>query len=256
LGFSGVVALADASGMPFCSGSLIAPAEVLTAAHCFFPPAPELAAIFIGSVPPQAGALVAVEHVWLDPAYEPATRFHDLALLTLAQEVGAETLPVLAEPLPPSALGSDVRVVGFGRATLKVELVKRTGIARIAELTPSSLRLEPAPAAPCSGDSGSPVLLETAEGPFVVGVVSHGDWLCASFAAAALVDRENAPFLLPAAQVGCSAAPRAVHTSASLTFLLLGVLALGRAGVFSGREPQGLSSGSQPRRQRVRREPG
>ena len=131
-GFGAVVALMDEGGTPFCTASVISSFELLTAAHCLLPPSPRLSAIYLGSVPPLHGALAEVAQVWVDPAYDRETRFHDLALVTSKQDLGVTPLPVRRSPLPASAVGGEVRVVGFGRDSSSAELQKRTGIARVS----------------------------------------------------------------------------------------------------------------------------
>lgn len=175
-----VVALVDpSSGKSFCSGTLVAPGVVLTAAHCVPPNVtteemrePEDVLVFFGPEVGGPGEHVHVTEGWVHEAYTHEVGVDDVALLRL-EELG----PVA--PIPPStsppAPGDEVTVAGFGYTTTEGHDAgtRRMGTASVHWVGADDLMLLPAPSNTCYGDSGGPTLVETASGLRVAGVHSQ-----------------------------------------------------------------------------------
>jgi len=172
-----VVALV-ADQTPYCTGTVVAPRVVLTAAHCVAEGRP--ATVTIESRP------IAVTSTRVHAAFEASALSHDVAAVFL--EADAPTVHASFADAP--APGALVRSVGFGlAATDDSTLIKRTGFQRIARTDETSLRLEPAPALPCIGDSGGAVLDESDR---LIAIVSSGDPGCTSYASGTLVSAHRA----------------------------------------------------------------
>jgi hypothetical protein len=111
------------AGTRFCTGTLVAPDAVLTAAHCLFHPQtgarvpPEEIRFVAGLNVRTKAAVRRVLRTVPDPAFHfgragPEEVQADLALLVLAAPIGAAA----AEPLAPGALGTEpVAIVSYGR---------------------------------------------------------------------------------------------------------------------------------------------
>jgi hypothetical protein len=159
----------SACGAPptiFCSGTLIAPRALLTAAHCLDVAPTGAMVIYFGTDARQPGethaVIAGVRHPTLDVA-------------VLALDAPATAPPLALDPGPSPAPGDSVRLVGFGVDENGQLGQKRQGTAQLTAVTTSQLQVSPAPALACGGDSGGPLLYAEQ----IAGVTSFGDAACA-----------------------------------------------------------------------------
>ncbi|WP_244224807.1 S1 family peptidase [Corallococcus sicarius] len=195
-----------------CSGALIAPDVVLTAAHClsvFGAEGPY--EVFLGPTllpePAAGGRFVRVTRAVAHPAHVPATHAYDAALLRLATPVNG--LPPFRLPEAtgtPVAVGSSVRAVGYGdtKDAARPPGQRRQGQLQVTGVAPASFQAGPAPGMSCVGDSGGPVL-GTPEGDpgteVLWGLTVSGDVACRSEAVQVRVDALE-DFLRPFLEAG------------------------------------------------------
>jgi MYXO-CTERM domain-containing protein len=165
LGDPAVVDVTIAGGQ--CSGIVVAPRVVVTAAHCALPGV-SLAApgtVDFGARAPSAQTAAIVD-IWIDRGYADDVD-HDLAALRLDRDAPA-TLPIdLA-----IGIGDAVRLVGYGSSGVADSRgVRRMVSAVVTDVTERHLVVGDAGHTTCIGDSGG-AAIDSAGG--VVGIVSAG----------------------------------------------------------------------------------
>lgn len=169
----------------FCSGSLIAPALVLTVAHCVQPGADYKIVHYGADRKPQ---LQDVKSVAIHPGFSMREMLAhrataDVALLRLQIPAQGKISSALGSPRLPIEVGAKFTIAGIG-VTVRGD-GKSGGIIRSAMLVatgkPGSLQIrlvDPATQGThdglgaCTGDSGGPVVEDQQGVPTIVGVIS------------------------------------------------------------------------------------
>jgi len=192
-----VVALMWGSGPSnFCSGTLIAPEVVLTAAHCVDTISPTLLEVFFGNHVDDPGERREVVEVMPHPLYEEDLIRYDLGLVRLASPAPADATPIPYLPVNLALTTADegelVDFVGFGRTedmTSGLKLIATGAMTRIcdgpaqctwnnAPVAPAAFAYSMVDGGPCKGDSGGPAFVVRGNQEYVAGVTSYGDEDC------------------------------------------------------------------------------
>ncbi|GGP48197.1 S1 family peptidase [Saccharothrix coeruleofusca] len=180
-----VVYLADPSGYQFCGGTIVAPRKVLTAGHCAAGLTARATRVVAGREDKQSrrGVVVAVTDIWVHPRYITADRGDDLAVLTLAEALPYQPLPLADRDYPA---GTRATILGWGRTGeqgapsryllgASVPLVSDENCAKAYpqydERSMVCAGYERGGVDTCQGDSGGPLVV----GGALVGVTSWGE---------------------------------------------------------------------------------
>lgn len=167
-----------------CTGTIVAPNVVVTAAHCAVGNC--AARIFIGTdvKKPSKGQVVRVAHSYVHPKYRGEGTPYDLSVLVLDEKVNVAPRRIASRAAVTRA--ESVRVVGFG--TTDTAARHGYGIRRVVDVpiaTPKKAygalpSIEFVAAAPfndndtCEGDSGGPAYVADTGGWSVGGATSRG----------------------------------------------------------------------------------
>ena len=184
-----------------CSGSLIAPQVLLTAAECIAGDSDASHYTVLGGATAFAAPdwSVGVSSVVVNPAYDFMTFSNDVGVLLLASAPPVSPFPWLAtDPGGAYFPGIHFTAVGYGVSNAQSE--SGDGVRRMVGLTisiadASTFRIDATGGkSPCIGDQGGPALEVVNQVETVIGTFAYGDQACAQFAVYERTDA-NATFI-------------------------------------------------------------
>ncbi len=170
------VALSASRGEVFCSGVVLTPKVVLTAAHCIWHNGvvKKPFAVVSGKDVRFGGTYARVQTAVVHPDYDGFFGGPDIAVLGLAEAIASSSvsLELSRTEIRP---GDDIAFVGFGETGDNPLGLRHAGTATVTRTDGLFFSYEPAT---CFGDSGGPIIVASPSGPQVAGIVSSASLLC------------------------------------------------------------------------------
>jgi secreted trypsin-like serine protease len=170
-----------------CSGAVIAPDLVLTAAHCVIDPAAyRVVAVDRAFKRQRMGIAAVVMHPTFVGGTTPRTQPGiDLAILRLERPLGPDFLPLDPNLTGAVDVGDEATIAGFGvlneRRRQSAHTLRHVNLVSLGPLETANRVLiladrkrlaETGGAGACRGDSGGPVIAASADGYLLYGIVS------------------------------------------------------------------------------------
>src|SRR5215813_8187623 len=195
-----------------CTGSVVAPTVVLTAAHCVAASETGLGVRFSvltgANLSRGDGEQLAVREVHANPRWSPHNleAGHDEGVVILSQPTRLRPLSLNRHPLANSTLGQLARIVGYGLADSSTQTgdgIKRQVLTRLQSMSTALIGVGTRRRGTCNGDSGGPAFMEMGGTETIVGTTSFGNSDCTDGGYDARVDTDLA-FLDPYLASSCT----------------------------------------------------
>src|SRR5262245_30242601 len=169
----------DATGQQAgsCSGTVIAPRAILTAAHCLQPPAAGVL-VFLGTGPQQTASSFAAHPSWREA--NPAQ--FDVGVILMPADIGRTPKPLLLSR--DARTGETAVMSGWGKdSNAGTTSILRAGVATITAVTGLTLQTTSTTTASaiCQGDSGGPIFVQESGAWAVAGVIWADTTLAGAF---------------------------------------------------------------------------
>ena len=168
----------DSAGLQVgsCSGTVVAPRGILTAAHCL-PASTASIKVFLGSGPELVASSFAAHPNWR----EANNTALDVGVVLMPDDIGRRPVPLLLSR--DARVGENAIFAGWGKDQNGLAATLRAGVATITAVTSLTLQTTFSSnfSSVCQGDSGGPILLSEGGTWSIGGVISANSTLACSF---------------------------------------------------------------------------
>jgi hypothetical protein len=182
----------------FCTGSLVAPDVVLTAAHCQIAPGATASVMSYDQPIASEEVVEVVFHRYHNGG--DAFSDHDVSLALLAGALAEDALPFAVAPLADTVIGQTLTVVGFG--VIDGDMLNGGGAKRQGDFPITAANRDYFTGGQegrsiCYGDSGGPAFLTIDGVTTIAGITRSHFRECSGMSQWTRVDAYAAEFILP-----------------------------------------------------------
>lgn len=178
-------------GQPFCTGTVVAPRTVVTAAHCVENQDPSQISFGFGPSADKVEAEIQVVSAVTHPQWDSQQLANDIAVITLSEDAPVEPIP-LNKSMDDSWIGRTVTLVGYGVSDGPSQTgggIKREVDVKIDKLEATTLGYTTTNGqTACNGDSGGPAYADEGGQLVIAGITSYGDQGCQQYGVYTRVD--------------------------------------------------------------------
>lgn len=170
-------------GGTHCTGTLISPRRVVTAAHCLDGVSASSLRFVIGPSLGQAQAVIRVASVTPHPSYNPFQLTNDIGYVDLDSDAPVAPMALLPA-MDQSWVGRELVFVGYGNSNGFSQTgsgIKRFVTMPIQQVMPTQFSYAVPGKNTCNGDSGGPAFAQVDGQLLLAGVTSFGDANCVQF---------------------------------------------------------------------------